>query len=99
MDAKEKQREGSFQKREDGIKSERVNAFKTGESSKSISNMGDGRDKELPSFWIPDLTPASAQSAVPKPVSGVCRERLKLFFFCAFVERVFKFSWTLDRVH
>ena len=36
----------------------------------SVSNMADGRKKELPSFWIPSLTPAAAATKVSKPVGG-----------------------------
>lgn len=33
----------------------------------SVSNMVRGRDKELPSFWIPSLTPESSATALKKP--------------------------------
>ena len=35
----------------------------------SISNMANGRDKELPSFWLPSLTPSSKPTELTKPVS------------------------------
>lgn len=35
----------------------------------SISNMTEGRDKELPSFWIPNETPDNKATVVNKPVS------------------------------
>jgi len=35
----------------------------------SVSNMVRGRDKELPSFWIPSLTPESSATALKKPVN------------------------------
>lgn len=38
-------------------------------SSSSISNMAEGRDKELPSFWIPSKTPTAQKSKSEKPVS------------------------------
>ena len=43
----------------------------TGSSSgeKSISNMKNGKNTELPSFWIPTMTPAAGASKVEKPVS------------------------------
>ena len=34
----------------------------------SMSNMTGARSKELPSFWIPSLTPAAAATKVDKPV-------------------------------
>ncbi|XP_055378853.1 nitric oxide synthase-interacting protein homolog [Condylostylus longicornis] len=42
---------------------------KIGNSSKSdsISNMDNGRDKELPSFWIPSQTPTAKASKIQKP--------------------------------
>ena len=33
--------------------------------------MNNGKGKELPSFWVPALTPAAAPTKVEKPVS-VC---------------------------
>jgi nitric oxide synthase-interacting protein len=35
--------------------------------SQSISNMTNGRDKHLPSFWIPNLTPAAKETVLKKP--------------------------------
>ncbi|KAG8224690.1 hypothetical protein J437_LFUL003805 [Ladona fulva] len=61
----------SFRKTEKNIVSNPVNAFnsgnKNGESSKSVSNMADGRDKQLPSFWIPSMTPESKETTLKKP--------------------------------
>ena len=37
----------------------------------SISNMTEGRDKELPSFWIPNETPDNKDTVISKPV-GLC---------------------------
>jgi len=37
----------------------------------SVSNMLGGRDKELPSFWIPSLTPESSATILKKPVSDL----------------------------
>ena len=42
---------------------------KPGTSSESVSNMKDKKAKELPSFWIPALTPDSKPTLVKKPVS------------------------------
>ena len=42
----------------------------------SLSNMTGARSKELPSFWIPSLTPAAAATKVDKPVG------LLAFFSC-----------------
>lgn len=62
----------SFRKTEKNIVSTPVNAFnsgnKYGESSQaSVSNMVDGRDKQLPSFWIPSMTPESKETTLKKP--------------------------------
>jgi len=40
-----------------------------GASASSVSNMVGGRDKELPSFWIPSLTPESSATTLKKPVN------------------------------
>nr|XP_045603574.1 nitric oxide synthase-interacting protein homolog [Procambarus clarkii] len=36
-------------------------------SGSSVSNMVAGRDKKLPSFWIPSLTPGNKESKLQKP--------------------------------
>lgn len=40
-------------------------------SSSSISNMSSERGKQLPSFWIPDLTPSTAKGRLKKPSTVV----------------------------
>ena len=35
----------------------------------SVSNMQTGKNKELPSFWIPALTPQAKATLIEKPVS------------------------------
>ena len=42
---------------------------KAGTSKESVSNMKDGKAKELPSFWIPAMTPDSKPTLLKKPVS------------------------------
>lgn len=37
----------------------------------SVSNMDNGKNKELPSFWIPNLTPSSSKEKLKKPSSVV----------------------------
>ena len=37
----------------------------------AISNMINGKDKELPSFWVPSMTPQSSKSKLKKPESTV----------------------------
>ncbi|XP_034254876.1 nitric oxide synthase-interacting protein homolog [Thrips palmi] len=57
-----------FLKTEKNIVSTPINAFKPTTTDKpSVSNMADGRSKQLPSFWIPSMTPHSKKSALPKP--------------------------------
>lgn len=34
-----------------------------------VSNMAGGRDKKLPSFWIPSMTPEAQTAKIQKPVS------------------------------
>lgn len=40
-------------------------------SSSSISNIANGRDKVLPSFWVPSLTPDSGKGKMKKPEKSV----------------------------
>jgi hypothetical protein len=35
----------------------------------SVSNMTEGRDRHLPSFWIPSKTPEAKDKTLKKPVS------------------------------
>lgn len=37
----------------------------------SVSNMVDGKDKELPSFWIPSKTPQAKQALIEKPDKNI----------------------------
>lgn len=39
------------------------------EDKPSVSNMTEGRDKNLPSFWIPSMTPEAKPQILQKPVS------------------------------
>lgn len=55
----------SFIKRETNIVSKPTDKGEAGPSS--ISNMAYGRDKELPSFWVPSQTPTSSKSKIQKP--------------------------------
>lgn len=59
----------SFLKCENNIVSKPLDSFKSNEpSTSSISNMSNGKDKELPSFWVPSKTPQAAKSKAQKPV-------------------------------
>ena len=40
-------------------------------SSSSVSNMSGAKEKQLPSFWIPNLTPSTSKAKVKKPSSVV----------------------------
>ena len=42
---------------------------KKNDSIPSVSNMTEGRDKNLPSFWIPSKTPEVKAKKLGKPVS------------------------------
>lgn len=60
-----------FLKTEHNIVTTKFVSTPTAGSSKaetSISNMANGNDKELPSFWIPSKTPQAAKSTLKKPV-------------------------------
>jgi nitric oxide synthase-interacting protein len=49
---------------------EKQSAHTKGESAagtSSVSNMNSGKDKQLPSFWIPSLTPESKPTLIKKP--------------------------------
>ncbi|XP_046673479.1 nitric oxide synthase-interacting protein homolog [Homalodisca vitripennis] len=63
----------SFVKSEKNIVSSPVEAFKKDDPNArpSVSNMTEGRDKVLPSFWIPSKTPAARLSTVEKPDKNV----------------------------
>lgn len=37
------------------------------ESGSSVSNMSNGKDKMLPSFWIPSKTPEAKETTLQKP--------------------------------
>lgn len=41
----------------------------------SVSNMSEGRAKELPSFWIPNETPDNKETLITKPVGEHCVTR------------------------
>ncbi len=36
-------------------------------SKGALSNMADGKAKELPSFWVPTMTPDAKKVIIPKP--------------------------------
>ncbi|KAI5730330.1 hypothetical protein M8J76_012496 [Diaphorina citri] len=40
-------------------------------SSSSVSNMTNGKDKQLPSFWVPSETPAAKKAIIEKPDTTV----------------------------
>jgi nitric oxide synthase-interacting protein len=63
-----------LEKLQNFLKGEKTIVFKKNRSSdeaKSVSNMCDGRDKELPSFWIPSKTPQAKEIAFEKPDKNI----------------------------
>nr|CAB3264408.1 nitric oxide synthase-interacting protein [Phallusia mammillata] len=73
-EAETKSKVNRFIKTEKAIVSKTVDAFKDDKKPKDIpscSNMENGKSKDLPSFWIPSLTPAANKSKVSKPNSKV----------------------------
>lgn len=68
-DAEKQSKLNKFLKTEKNIVTEPVKAFQNGpSSSKSVSNMVPGKDKHLPSFWVPSMTPGNKTSLATKPV-------------------------------
>ncbi|XP_066991851.1 nitric oxide synthase-interacting protein homolog [Anabrus simplex] len=60
----------NFLKTEKNIVSAPLNVFKSGTADgerPSVSNMTEGRDKHLPSFWIPSKTPEAKEKNLKKP--------------------------------
>ncbi|KAJ8976460.1 hypothetical protein NQ317_012838 [Molorchus minor] len=58
----------SFLKDENSIVSKPIGESKyDSPSTSSISNMANGKDKELPSFWIPSKTPSAKRMKLEKP--------------------------------
>lgn len=63
----------NFLKAENNIVSKPVKAFASDEpsTSTSVSNMANGKDKELPSFWVPSQTPDVKKNTLLKPESTI----------------------------
>lgn len=61
----------TFLKNENNIVSKPLDGFKAEPSTSSISNMANGRDKVLPSFWLPGQSSQVKKSTVEKPVSSL----------------------------
>jgi hypothetical protein len=84
-EAEKQSRLNKFLKTEKNIVTEPVKAYQSGASSSgSVSNMVAGKDKKLPSFWVPSMTPESKKSDLPKPVCSyirVMRKALALFLW------------------
>ncbi|KAK9744539.1 Zinc-finger of nitric oxide synthase-interacting protein [Popillia japonica] len=57
-----------FLKSENNIVTKPINGFKPAQiPSTSVSNMANGLDKKLPSFWVPSETPSAIKSKLQKP--------------------------------
>jgi len=62
----------SFLKGENNIVSKPIDGFKPDEpGTSSVSNMVNGRDKHLPSFWVPSKTPTAEKLKLQKPDSTI----------------------------
>lgn len=61
----------TFLKNENNIVSKPIDGFKSEPSTSSISNMANGKDKVLPSFWVPGQTPQAKKSKLEKPDSTI----------------------------
>ncbi|XP_059473722.1 nitric oxide synthase-interacting protein homolog isoform X2 [Neocloeon triangulifer] len=69
-EAEKQSKLNKFLKTEKNIVTEPVKAFISGPSSSkesTVSNMRAGKDKQLPSFWVPSMTPESKTSVASKP--------------------------------
>jgi len=69
-EAEKQSKLNKFLKTEKNIVTEPVKAFQgpSGSNATSVSNMVAGKDKKLPSFWVPSMTPGNKTSAAVKPV-------------------------------
>jgi nitric oxide synthase-interacting protein len=68
--AEERSKLNSLMKTEKNIVSAPIKAFKSdplNAENPSVSNMTEGRDKHLPSFWIPSKTPEAKDKTLKKP--------------------------------
>lgn len=61
----------NFLKNENNIVSKPLDGFKSEASTSSISNMANGKDKVLPSFWLPGQTQQAEKSKLEKPNSTI----------------------------
>lgn len=57
----------NFLKNENNIVSKPLDGFKSEAGTSSISNMANGKDKVLPSFWLPGQTQQAEKSKLEKP--------------------------------
>uniref|UniRef100_A0A1B6CB42 Nitric oxide synthase-interacting protein homolog n=2 Tax=Clastoptera arizonana TaxID=38151 RepID=A0A1B6CB42_9HEMI len=72
--AEKRSKINNFLKNEKNIVSSPTNAFKSvkeGDLKSSVSNMAAGRDKNLPSFWIPSMTPEANSQVLQKPDKNI----------------------------
>ncbi|XP_011495287.1 PREDICTED: nitric oxide synthase-interacting protein homolog [Ceratosolen solmsi marchali] len=64
-----------LEKLQNFLKGEKTIVFKKNKSSdeakSSVSNMCNGRDKDLPSFWIPSKTPEAKEVTLQKPDKNI----------------------------
>lgn len=61
----------NFSKKESKVFRDKSDMPSTSNNGNSVSNMDNGKNKELPSFWIPNLTPSSSKEKLKKPSSSV----------------------------
>ncbi|RWS31083.1 Nitric oxide synthase-interacting protein-like protein [Leptotrombidium deliense] len=74
--AKKKMKTDSFEKLERGLVnpnffSNDASSSKVEETSASVSNMSGTKDKTLPSFWVPGMTPQSEKEKIEAPDTNV----------------------------
>jgi nitric oxide synthase-interacting protein len=74
--AEQQSKVNDFLKRENMVKKQndiyKMKSQKRSEKNvSSISNMANGLDKQLPSFWVPSETPDAKKAPMQKPVRNV----------------------------
>ncbi|GLV32222.1 uncharacterized protein CBL_11821 [Carabus blaptoides fortunei] len=70
--AEKASRLSNFLKSEKNIVSKPIDGFKKDDAGEaSVSNMANGNDKKLPSFWVPTKTPNSKKEIIKKPDSTI----------------------------
>jgi len=87
--AEQQSKVNDFLKRESMVKKQNdIYKIKPQEKSeknvKTLSNMANGLDKHLPSFWVPSETPDAKKPPMPKPVRNIVSIVILFYLFIEF---------------